>query len=199
MPFICVGIDKHNNRRPLLITQYADPRAALGKYRLVCRECGHPMHVRQGLVITPHFAHNPSFPDGRRRPECVLDGFGGESELHMRAKINLMRWIAEQDSYSGVHCEVEVVLPEVNRRADIMVMFDDSFWEAHEIQFSPITPDELEERTRDYERYQKGRIGSICWWLGGDADTQENRDWSMRRFGAVLTLDRKSVSEAYDL
>lgn len=72
--------------------------------------------------------------------------------------------------------ELEVILPEIKRRADILVEYPNGMREVHEIQLAGITVEQLRARTRDYKH---GGIGSVVWWLGRAADTNVNWSWCL--------------------
>ncbi|WP_354010891.1 competence protein CoiA family protein [Endozoicomonas lisbonensis] len=85
----------------------------------------------------------------------------------------------EYGTYLNTTPIIEYPIHEVKRIADVVFEFPNGWLEAHEVQFSSITPAELEERTNDYK---KAGI-DVVWWLGKSADTQPNREWVREVFG----------------
>jgi competence protein CoiA len=115
---------------------------------LTCPECGFGVHARVSKLGLRHFAHDPGRPD-----ECELSN---ESIEHHLLKLELATAIRE----AGWHAELEVRAPDGSWRADVMASTSDGqrrwAWEA---QLSPITDDELRERTA---RYAAQDI-EVCW------------------------------------
>ncbi|GAA3299135.1 hypothetical protein GCM10020295_36550 [Streptomyces cinereospinus] len=127
---------------------------------LTCPECGWGVHAKRSPRRARYFAHNPGRP-----PDCQLSN---ESVEHHLLKLELATVVRA----SGWHAELEVRAPDGSWRADVMASAPDGgrrmAWEA---QLSPITLDDLRERTG---RYTDAGIG-VCWvsprddgvpWLG---------------------------------
>lgn len=127
---------------------------------LTCPECGWDVHAKRSPRRARYFAHNPGRP-----PDCQLSN---ESVEHHLLKLELATVVRA----SGWHAELEVRAPDGSWRADVMASAPDGgrrmAWEA---QLSPITLDDLRERTG---RYTDAGIG-VCWvsprdegvpWLG---------------------------------
>jgi competence CoiA-like predicted nuclease len=77
------------------------------------------------------------------------------------------------------------------RVIDILVTWPMGWREAHEIQLSAITPQALEERTDDYLRSGI----DVIWWIGNRANTKENKDWCMERFGEAYILQDQYLEQ----
>ncbi|MEQ9671190.1 competence protein CoiA family protein [Coleofasciculus sp. G2-EDA-02] len=87
-----------------------------------------------------------------------------------------------KDNSLGVKYEFVIKLETGKKRIiDVASFLPDGSMEAHEVQLCAITPEELEERTVDYENASI----SVVWWFGKSANTQSNRDWYYHRFGEV--------------
>ncbi|MFD5615154.1 competence protein CoiA [Kitasatospora sp. NPDC127060] len=130
----------------------ARPRVPLG-----CPECGHGVHAKVSPTGMRFFSHD------RGSPTCAL---AQESMEHHLTKLQLAHAIRA----AGWYAELEVRAPDGSWRADVMASSTDGArrmaWEA---QLSPITRDELRERTARYA----GAGIAVCWvalssrgWVG---------------------------------
>ncbi|MFF3870028.1 competence protein CoiA family protein [Micromonospora sp. NPDC001898] len=120
------------------------PRVALR-----CTDCGYGMHAK----VSPrrklrHFAHDPGRP-----ADCA---WLNESLEHHLLKLELATRVRD----TGWHAELEVRADDGSWRADVLASAHDGTrriaWEA---QLSPITDDDIRERT---ERYRAEGI-EVCW------------------------------------
>ncbi|WP_155256533.1 competence protein CoiA family protein [Salinispora pacifica] len=130
------------------------PRVALR-----CPECGHGVHAKVSARKLRYFAHDPGRPT-----DCA---WLNESLEHHLLKLELATAIRAADW----HAELEVRAPDGTWRADVLASSHDGTqrvaWEA---QLSPITNEDIQERT---ERYWAEGIG-VCWvspggkapWIG---------------------------------
>ena len=157
------------------ISEYAQPKDDLSGLEFRCPECKSAMHIRHTMLVMAHFAHNP----GQDR-ECSLSEHGGETILHLTAKIRLHEELRELPLYRGAKFRKEHWLPEVKRRADLFVEFADGSFEVHEIQLASTTNEELEARTNDY---RLAGADEVIWWFGKSADTQAHRAWAKEKIG----------------
>ncbi|MFI1712613.1 competence protein CoiA [Streptomyces litmocidini] len=130
----------------------ARPRVAM-----TCPECAHPVHAKVSRYGLRFFAHDPG------SPTCAL---AGESMEHHLLKLELATAVRA----AGHHAELEVRGPDGDWRADVMATSPDGTarmaWEA---QLSPITVDEITQRTA---RFAKDGV-RVCWvatklrpWVG---------------------------------
>lgn len=98
-----------------------------------CPECSGRVRVRSGPLRRAHFYHADSTEDR----SCRQEGKGME---HLQTQLFLRELI-------GPSCELEKRFPYIGRIADVA-------WPAErlifEVQYSPMTPDELLERNQDY-------------------------------------------------
>lgn len=168
------------------ITRYETPRIDLVNLELRCPECKHSMHVYQSMIRITHFKHNPG---GIR--DCALSA--GEGNDHLCAKMAISEKLATVRGYAGAQIVKEYWLGNVQRRADICVIYPDGGTEVHEIQLAKTTVDSLEERTNDYLR---AGVSDIIWWFGGQADNQNNRVWAKDKLGGFGEL---SITEGREL
>ncbi|MGP8303612.1 competence protein CoiA [Streptomyces inhibens] len=124
---------------------------------MTCPECAHPLHAKVSRYGLRFFAHDPG------SPTCAL---AGESMEHHLLKLELATAVRA----AGHHAELEVRGPDGDWRADVMASSPDGAvrmaWEA---QLSPITADEIRERTA---RFTKDGV-RVCWvatklrpWVG---------------------------------
>lgn len=169
MPFIALHKE---TRERIDITTINNPRQFLKSGDCICQLCGSPMIVKAGEVLQAHFAHQAA---------CTTDYHTQpESPSHRAAKLYLATHLAEEfPEYAGAKIEYEVPIPEVKRIADLLVTWPEGHKKAHEIQLSGITTEVLQQRTDDYERAGI----DVIWWLGKNAFTQTNTDWSLGTFG----------------
>lgn len=87
--------------------------------------------------------------------------------------------------YSLSSIDLEVPLYDIGRQADVMMSMPNGWKEAHEIQLSSITTDELRQRTVSY---REAGI-HVVWWLGEKAATPANKNWCCDTFGDVRIIE----------
>jgi competence CoiA-like predicted nuclease len=150
---------------------------------LVCPYCEGVMfpRYREGFIL--HFVH-------RGNCESPVDRHP-ESMEHEEGKLVLAKYLKEkikEDNDPTAKIEVEYHLPECGengRIADVALIYDNGNLVVCECQLAKITPHELEQRTREYLS-----IGAdVLWFLGGEADTSENRAWLRSVFGSVGRIE----------
>lgn len=125
----------------------ARPRVALR-----CPDCGHGVHAKVSSRKLRYFAHDPG------RPEACA--WLNESLEHHLLKLELATAVRDV----GWHAELEVRAPDGSWRADVLASaHDGSRRVAFEAQLSPITDDDITERT---DRYQADGI-DVCWVSSG--------------------------------
>ena len=143
-------------------------------------------HLRRGRNVRAHFrhiAHNVAWPEdvffdneyGQIRNGA--ESIGTESQAHLNGKLLVATKAHEIFKVlkpERAEYEKRIEIPGTGRYRIIDVAFnmkhDDIV--ANEIQISPITPDELTQRTNDY---RDAGIIEVMWWLGEQADTKANR------------------------
>lgn len=158
-------------------------RIKYGKGELRCPFCKEVVFARERPGFVLHFVH--------RSPCTSSVAHHPESPEHEQGKMELAKLLNQQikDEVVGTaEIRVEYHLPncgEHGRIADVALVYGNGNLLIAECQLSPITPDELEQRTRDYQS-----IGAdVLWFLGKDADTEQNRTWVRSVFGAVGRLE----------
>ena len=114
-----------------------------------------------------------------------------ESPEHFAAKKWILEHMPEKAEYAIVSSDCEVRMPEINRIADVCFVLENGDRVVHEAQLSPITVDDLEARTNDYESLGYG----IVWHFGKHADKEANKLWAFRRLGGceVLSFDEQII------
>ncbi|WP_327378854.1 competence protein CoiA family protein (plasmid) [Streptomyces sp. NBC_01216] len=154
---------------------------------MVCPECAHPMHAKVSRYGLRFFAHDPG------APTCAL---AGESMEHHLLKLELATAVRA----AGYHAELEIRGPDGDWRADVMSTSPDGTarmaWEA---QLSPITVDEISERTA---RFAKDGV-RVCWvatklrpWVGEVPSvhvrppSDDEPNWTVAGGLARFTVDR---------
>ncbi|MEU5850472.1 competence protein CoiA family protein [Saccharopolyspora shandongensis] len=148
------------------------PRVALR-----CPACGHGVHAKVSSRKLRYFAHDPGRPD-----DCV---WLNESLEHHLLKLELATSIRAV----GWHAELEVRAPDGSWLADVLAAsHDGNHRVAWEVQLSPITDDDIADRTL---RYRRDGIG-VCWvstadripWIGSVPsirvrEPKENQSWTV--------------------
>ncbi|EGO0706057.1 competence protein CoiA [Salmonella enterica] len=112
-----------------------------------CPECGEVVILKQGKIVTPHFAHKP--------PVSCQYG-SGESPLHHQVKTELYDALVD---HAGAY-EVELEKSFGPARPDVSARIDGKLV-AFEVQRSTIHFDELQRRTEEY--FLRGL--SVVWIL----------------------------------
>lgn len=174
---------------------YQEPeRAKAHRDELICPYCDQPLipvrdHWRQGAYVQAYARHK----DTRDHYQTEYR-YHPESLEHLAAKAHLATEASAIFGLDVARYDFEVRLPEVSRIADVQLELTDGEIVIVEAQLAAITPEELEERTNDYEQ-----LGyTVCWCLGKDANKKYNYDWCMARTGVcgVLDFDEMVISGA---
>jgi len=142
-----------NERGELIILSTLRQREInqLRKHLFYCPQCKEQVIIRAGSRVIPHFAHLPE-------SLCTID-HGGESDYHKRAKLILYEWF---QSYNFSKVYLELFLPTINQRPDILIKTNDKMI-AVEFQSASISPELLRQRN---EGYAKANI--IPFWIIGE-------------------------------
>jgi competence CoiA-like predicted nuclease len=149
---------------------------------LICPFCDGVVFARErkGLVI--HFVH--------RHPCTSSIDHHPESPEHEQGKWKLVEFLEHEikDNSSESTIQIEYPLRQCGANgqvADVALVYANGNLLICECQLSKITTDELERRTLDYQN-----IGAdVLWFLGGEADTSNNRAWLRSAFGSVGKLN----------
>jgi competence CoiA-like predicted nuclease len=187
-----VSLHKNSGERVKAIS-YDTAHAIRSKFplgELVCPFCDQKVFVRERKGFVLHFVHSyPCTTNMERHPE---------SPEHEQGKYELARFLNQQikdDINQYAKIEVEYPLTECGehgRIADVALVYDNGNLLICECQLSKITSNELEKRTLDY--YTIG--ADVLWFLGKEADTEENQKWLRTMFGSVGRLDFVYTSSA---
>lgn len=164
------------------ILDVPNPASRFVRGDVVCPWCDREMTVVMAEVRVIHFRHLPN----HHCADPYAENRDRETPEHVFGKVQLRKeLIALYPKEKGFVVTVEHVLPEIMRRADVMVTHPNGWMKAFEIQLSAISHTILEERTRSYE---SAGI-SACWLLGKSALTSENTEWSTERFGKAYAIN----------
>ena len=180
-----IAQNKENKKR-IDITKFERPREELDGIEFECRLCKTQMFIRRSPKGRFHFFHKRTCTsDYQSNPE-TLEHLSGKSFV---ADYICPKFVA----FSEFKPLFEEPLHEVKRVADVISKFPMGWWVAHEIQLSSITPENLEERTNDYLNAGV----DVIWWFGKNADTCQNREWSVNKFGfsPYMIFDGENIIE----
>lgn len=98
----------------------------------ICLECQDTVRLRKGMHRTPHFYHlSPN-------RSCYLSG---KTLEHLQVQFLLQQLLPKGE------CLLEKRFPEINRIADVVWLPQKIIFE---VQCSPISPEEIKARNRDY-------------------------------------------------
>lgn len=123
--------------------------------RLCCQECGADITPALGCVNDWHFKHSPG-------TNTVCDLRNGETPSHRALKRALDK--AVRLLFPRAHRRFEVWLPEIRRRADVLVTMPNGVRWALEAQRSGLKFDDLIARTKDYQSLGIKVLWAFDWW-----------------------------------
>lgn len=127
-------------------------RNALKQTDYYCLECEGPVRRRGGLHRKDHFYHQDALRECRQN---------GKTLEHLNVQLFFLKVLPEGE------CVLEKRFPEINRIADVV-------WEnkklIFEVQCSPISSDEVDERNQDYKQ-----IGYEVVWILHDKRFNQKR------------------------
>lgn len=139
------------------------------KMTYICPVCKEKVILKRGKINVPHYAH-------RQDSQC-RSNLEGESLEHMKGKYDLYEWLLRL----GLMAELEVYLPAINQRADILFQWKSQYY-AIEYQCSAIPPKEVINRTLGYQSIDIKPI-----WVAGD---------KLRAGNNLSALNRLFVTES---
>lgn len=175
-----IAIDKDKNRvKAISYKSSHEIRLQYPLGALKCQFCEQTLFPRERKGFVLHFVH--------QHPCTSMAAKHPESPEHEEGKLQLVKMFHEQfktDPTTPVTVEVEHYLPhcgQYGRVADVALVYKNGNLLIAECQLFRTTPDELEQRTRDYQAIE----ADVLWFLGKEADTPENRAWLRQVFGAV--------------
>lgn len=105
-----------------------------------CPSCQQGVVLKRGHIKRPHFAH-------LTRSDCRYGT--GESEAHRLAKFEIYDALQRRPQVTNLHVEYTLG----NRRADVFFCLANRHQIAVEIQFSPLSIEELIKRTQHYANH----------------------------------------------
>jgi hypothetical protein len=164
----CIQIERGAKRTEVI----ARVRKMQSDNQLYCYDCFqktglfYPVRFRNPEHARMHFFH---LQDGEIQSKPCTN-YRSESEAHLNAKEAIQAALQVQGLIS---CQLEVTLE--NRRPDLLVTYPNGVLEAHEVQISPITSDQIRKRTDDMK--QRANVARVHWYLGIKAYTRENREF----------------------
>lgn len=133
------------------------------KNRFTCPGCGAKVVLKKGDLKVAHFAHLKNSICSRYSE--------GETVEHLQGKLNLYNWILSK----GIEAKLEVFLPEISQRADILITVDQTVI-AVEYQCSKISIDEVCSRTMGYHQ-----LGISVIWIAGSKLTVKDKLTALQR------------------
>ncbi len=152
---------------------------------LRCQACRSAMHLRRPTFRRTHFAHNPGYG------HCPYDEgeYKNEREEHKQGKDAVDDYlfsVSPDDGNMATRQEYIITLGDGRRRiVDVALFRNGEFVEGHEVQLAHITPQEIDERTKDYES-----VGAVAaWYLGLEANINSNQKHLRKLQGVCLALD----------
>ncbi|NGX39816.1 MAG: hypothetical protein KR126chlam1_01150 [Chlamydiae bacterium] len=117
-----------------------------------CPECRSPVRLRSGTHLSPHFFHLNTTHSCRSSQK---------GEIHLKIQHYLKNLLASEDPV------IEQIFPEINRIADVACHKTKKIFE---VQYSPISLDEVRSRCQDY-----ASLGyHIIWILHEDTFNKKN-------------------------
>ncbi|NEU29657.1 hypothetical protein GN156_02565 [bacterium LRH843] len=151
------------------------------KRSFYCPMCKEAVQLKLGRKRQWHFAHIAN--------SSCDQTVENETMYHMNGKKQLYEWLKQQQ----VEAALEVYLPLIRQRPDILFRYDKSLY-ALEYQCAPIEPSLLEKRTSNYKQ-----LGIIpIWILGGNRlKRHSEQTFSLKTFEWFSS--RKNESDQYYL
>ena len=180
----------------LLATDFQDSsqiRKEFKRGELVCPFWKTELYGRGGIskYSALHFVH---------ATECSTKmGYHPESVEHFAGKLALAEYLkAELSEQSDVEVIIEYPIPEAGehgRIADVAAVFPSGWVLVYECQLAAITPELLEQRTKDY-----ASVGAdVLWFLGGKANSIPNITWCEEYFGNCFFIKLEKDSQNINL
>lgn len=150
---------------------------------LVCPGCSEEVCFRNGEIKIPHFAHV--------NKNCDITA-EAESFEHIKGKLALYKFFK-----NSAKAQLEVYVPEIKQRADLMLTLADNTRLAIEYQCSIISEAKIMQRTANYKAVNIDVI-----WIAGPKYQQQRINKAMlSRFGqsflAFLKKDRQGIILKY--
>ena len=184
------SLDMERGASKLMVTRVA--RQAQDEGGLFCPHCyettGRKLSVRlrdaEGKRL--HFFH-----DRGNGEEAKCNNYQGISEKHLNAQAAIQDYYTK--NFPTCTATLETVVKNDTtiafRRPDILVTHPNGVMEAHEVQVSPISTEDLLQRSRDLRQHG---VGAIAWYLYGKACTAANINACLK---AGIAVNKLSFTE----
>lgn len=149
----------------------------------ICPGCSKEVYFKNGKIKVPHFAHI------NKSCDVTIET---ESFDHIKGKLALYEFFKDT-----TNAQLEVYLPEIKQRADLMLTFPDQTKMAIEYQCSMISEAKLMQRTAKY----KTANVDVIWLAGPKFEKQRVNKAMLSRFGqlflAFLKADGQGIILKY--
>lgn len=190
-----MGLIALDNKDRICSLDFASGHEIRDKYplgSLTCPFCGGVVSAvdREDYVL--FFRHHKSECTAtlEHHPES-LEHLLGKKFLAERLSLGL------QKTSHSKNCSVEIEYPiqgagENGRIADVALVYSNGNILIQECQLSPITTDELEQRSCDY---RLAGVPDVTWFLGPRAANQSTIDWAFAHQGFCQILDFEIVGK----
>ena len=191
------------------------------KDKLICPLSGEPVfprtsHYRGDIWVRSHFVMQSNINWGELDFELDNEYFRvssdqkfysrHESPEHLLGKEYLRNvikkhWVDEgvKDVETVVEYPVKIQGKDKKRIIDVAVLFKSGFMEAHEVQLSSITVEEIHERSEDYRR---SGIDSFWWFGKNNFQSQVLRNWYKQYYkndsNCILFESKEDSETIYD-
>lgn len=127
--------------------------------KYVCSQCKRPVYFKNGKDTRPHFAH---YARSVKDHDKV-----NESDIHLKQKTVIYNHLIDLD----IECELEVLIENQLRRADIYIPYQTNI--SHnltiEVQYTKISSEDVYRREIDYQRVNC----RVLWLLGYQSSYQK--------------------------
>lgn len=163
----------------ICILDYENPKYQLDCSMLECPTCEGNLFIRSPETRVMHFCHYPG-----QTAECKKLG---ETVRHAVAKMQVARMIARRDEYRA---EVRVEQEIGDRRADVLVTYEQNHTVAHEIQLSEIPYAQVRRRSLDY--FNNG--AAVHWWYGPEIP-ESTKEKTIRDLGGCTEIEFSAEAE----
>lgn len=151
---------------------------------LTCPWCGGVVFPRDRMDFLLHFVHKTECTATIEHHPESLEHLLGKEFLAKRLSSELQQTPLIKD------CSIEIEYPVFSagkhgRVADVAAIYPSGYLLIYECQLSPITTNELEQRTHDY----KTAGGDTVWFFGLESATSQVTDWAIAHQGFVDVFD----------
>jgi competence CoiA-like predicted nuclease len=177
MPFKAID---SSTKKPILSLWFKEADQIRAKHpSLECPCCGSKVSARGGESkrMVAHFFHIGS------QSECPITAkYRNVTDLtHHTLAVNTIYEHLKSNLLPDFDLDIEHFDPAIpDRVSDIAkISPDGKMIEAHEVQLTKITIEELQKRSDSYEMNGV----EVVWWFGKGCQTEDVKLWAMRRFG----------------